>query len=79
MSSIPADLRRLPWWIAAPVVALAVVVLALRIVGLLVALVVTYAERADTAVGRLTGISPLGASTVLLPPDLTNAFRGGAR
>ncbi|WP_163552033.1 hypothetical protein [Candidatus Frankia alpina] len=77
--SVQADLRRLPWWATGSVIVLALIVLALRAVGLAVALVVDIAERIDVAVGTAAGISPLGASTWLLPPDLTAAFRGGAR
>ncbi len=76
---VQADLRRLPWWATGPLVLLAVTVLALRATGLAVALIVDLAERLDVAVGTATGISPLGASTVLIPPDLSAAFRGGAR
>ncbi len=76
---VQADLRRLPWWATVPVVLLALAVLGLRAAGLVVALIVSFAERLDVAVGIAAGISPLGASTVLIPPDLSAAFRGGAR
>ncbi len=69
-TGVRADLRALPWWATGPLVLFAVVVLALRIVGLTVAVVVDLAERLDVAVGTAAGISPLGASTVLLPADL---------
>ncbi|MCK9898374.1 hypothetical protein [Frankia sp. AgB32] len=79
MSGARAELRRLPWWAAITVVLLGLIVLALRTAGLAVLLLVDLVERLDVAVGTAAGISPLGASTVLLPPDLTAAFRGGAR
>ncbi len=69
-TGVRADLRRLPWWALGPVIALALIVLGLRAVGLAVALVVDIAERIDVAVGTAAGISPLGASTVLLPADV---------
>lgn len=69
MSSVQADLRALPWWAVAPLILFAVLVLAVRIAGLAVAFVVDVAERLDMAVATAAGISPLGASTWLLPPD----------
>ncbi|OHV39698.1 hypothetical protein BBK14_13585 [Parafrankia soli] len=60
------DLRRLPWWVALALTVLALVVLALRSVGLVVAVVVTTAERLDVAAAVRAGISPLGASSWLL-------------
>ncbi|WP_131769203.1 hypothetical protein [Candidatus Protofrankia californiensis] len=67
---IRADLRSLPWWATAGIVVLAVVVLALRIVGLVVVAVVDAAERIEVAVSTAAGISPLGASTLILPADV---------
>ncbi|KJE25548.1 hypothetical protein FF36_00164 [Frankia torreyi] len=79
-TGVRADLRRLPWWALGPVIALALIVLALRAVGLAVALVVDIAERIDVAVGTAAGISPLGASTVLLPADVpAPAWQGDLR
>ncbi len=79
-TGVRADLRRLPWWAPGPLVLFAAIVLALRIVGLAVALVVDIAERLDVAVGTAAGISPLGASTVLLPADLTvRTWKGQTR
>ncbi|SBW17222.1 putative membrane protein [Candidatus Protofrankia californiensis] len=80
--SVQADLRRLPWWVTVPLVLIALVVLALRAVGLVVAVVVTTAERLDVAAAVAAGIAPLGASTWLLSaavpaPDWTRP--GGDR
>ncbi|WP_163548352.1 hypothetical protein [Candidatus Frankia nodulisporulans] len=63
---VRGDLRRLPWWLAIALALLAIAVLALRAVGLVVAVVVTTAERIDAAAATAAGIAPLGASTWLL-------------
>ncbi|SBW17246.1 hypothetical protein FDG2_0129 [Candidatus Protofrankia californiensis] len=68
---IRAELRLLPLWAAAAVVLVAVVVLVLRITGLIVVAIVDAAERVDVAMSTTLGISPLGASTLLLPADWT--------
>ncbi len=64
---IRADLRALPWWCAAGLVLLAVLVLALRAAGLLVCAVVDAADRFEAAVSGTAGIRPLAASVVVLP------------
>ncbi|MCK9904279.1 hypothetical protein CC117_00735 [Parafrankia colletiae] len=64
--SVHDDLRRLPWWVAVALTVLALVVLALRAVGLAVAVVVTTAERLDVAAAIRAGITPLGASSWLI-------------
>lgn len=76
--SVQDDLRRLPLWLAVPVVVIALAVLALRAVGLVVAAVVTVAERVDVAVAVVAGINPLGASTWLLSTAVP-APAGGTR
>ncbi|WP_261562739.1 hypothetical protein [Frankia tisae] len=68
---VRGDLRRLPWYVAIGLGFLAAAVLALRVVGLVVAVVVTTAERLDVAAATAAGIRPLGASTWLLPADMT--------
>ncbi|MEX5637923.1 hypothetical protein [Parafrankia sp. FMc2] len=68
------DLRALPWWATGVLVLLASVVLALRIVGLIVATIVDAAERADIAATSAAGIGPLAASVWLVP---TGFPRGG--
>ncbi|KJE20345.1 hypothetical protein FF36_05319 [Frankia torreyi] len=67
---VRGDLRRLRWYVAIGLGLLAAVVLALRVVGLVVAVVVTTAERVDVAAATAAGIRPLGASTWLLPADM---------
>ena len=83
---VRGDLRRLPWWAALLLGLLATVVLALRVVGLIVAItervvavVVTTAERVDVAAATAAGIRPLGASTWLIPTGTVPGWtpRGG--
>lgn len=64
--SVHDDLRRLRFPVAVVLVLIALAVLALRAVGLAVALVVTAAERLDTLAAVAAGIAPLAASTWLL-------------
>ena len=80
-SDVRAELRSLPWWAVSGIVLVAVVVLVLRVVGLVVAAVVDVAERVDVAISTAAGISPLGASTLILPLDLSvpGWTPGGAR
>lgn len=63
---VQSDLRRLPLWLAVALTMVALIVLALRAVGLAVAVVVTTAERVDVAAAVRAGITPLGASTWLI-------------
>ncbi|CAI7975632.1 putative membrane protein [Frankia sp. Hr75.2] len=63
---VPAELRRLPLWVVVPLVVIALITLALRAVGLVVAVVVTAVERVDVAAAIRAGVSPLGASSWLL-------------
>ncbi len=79
MTDVRAELRTLPWWATGGIVVLAVVVLALRIVGLVVVAVVDAAERIEVAVSIAAGISPLGASTLVLPVDVPVPAPGGGR
>ncbi|WP_163552103.1 hypothetical protein [Candidatus Frankia alpina] len=74
---VQADLRRLPWWATGLLALLAVMVLTLRAVGLLVAVVVTTAERLDVAAATTAGISPLGASTWLVSTAASDWTRPG--
>ncbi len=75
--AMQADLRRLPLRVVLPLVLLALAVLALRAVGLAVAVVVTTAERLDVAAATAAGIAPLGASTWLLTTTVDHYRSGG--
>ncbi|AEH10998.1 MULTISPECIES: hypothetical protein [Protofrankia] len=68
MTSIRDDLRSLPVLLAFVVVVVAIPVLALRIVGLAVCVVVDGAERIEAAVTGAVGIPPLAASLIVLTP-----------
>jgi hypothetical protein len=68
-TDLRAELRLLPSWLAAAVVLLAILVLAVRIVGLLVIVAVDISERVELAVATRLDIAPIGVSSVILPPD----------
>ncbi|MDT3438333.1 hypothetical protein [Pseudofrankia sp. BMG5.37] len=63
MTSIRMDLGRLPWPVALGLVLLAGVVLALRVAGLAVCLIVDGFMRLELAVSAAAGIAPLGGSS----------------
>ena len=71
MTSIRADLRALPLWLAVGLVLVAAVVLLLRVVGLAVCVVVDSAERCEAALTGAVGIAPLAASVLIFSADLT--------
>ncbi len=81
MTGIRADLRALPWWAVGGLVLLAAVVLALRIVGLAVCVLVDTVERVEIALSAAAGIAPLGGSSWPLtdPPIPGWNPTGGAR
>ncbi|AEH11627.1 MULTISPECIES: hypothetical protein [Protofrankia] len=81
MTGIRADLRSLPWWAAAGLALLAVVVLALRVVGLAVCVLVDTVERVEIALSAAAGIAPLGGSSWPLTDSSIPGWtvKGGAR
>lgn len=74
--TIASELRRLHYLGALVLVVLAIVVLAARIVGLVVVLVVDGIERAERTLSARLGVTPLGGSMVILPADVAP---GGVR
>jgi hypothetical protein len=80
MTGVRADLRSLPWWATGGLVVLAVVVLALRVAGLLVCVLVDAAERVEVEVSARAGIAPLGGSSwPLSDAPIPGWTPGGAR
>ncbi|THJ71579.1 hypothetical protein [Candidatus Frankia alpina] len=69
MTGVRADLRSVPWLLAVLLVGLASVVLALRVAGLAVLVIVDAAERIEVAASTAVGIAPLAASVVVLPSE----------
>ena len=67
--TIAEELRRLRFLGVVVLVALAVIVLAARIVGLLVVVLVDGVERAERVLSARLGVIPLGGSVTILPPD----------
>ena len=67
--TIAEELRRLRFLGVVVLVLLAVIVLAARIVGLLVVVLVDGVERAERALSARLGVLPLGGSVTILPPD----------
>ena len=67
--TVSEELRRLRFLGVVVLVLLAVIVLAARIVGLLVVVLVDGVERAERVLSSRLGVIPLGGSVTILPPD----------
>ncbi|MBX6389799.1 MAG: hypothetical protein IRZ08_12530 [Frankia sp.] len=65
-TSIRDDLRRLPWPVAAGLVAVAVVVLVVRVVALLVCLAADGVMRLEAVASSAAGIGPLASGVVVI-------------
>jgi hypothetical protein len=64
---VRADVGRIPWWLAAGLVLLALAVLVIRAVALLVCLIADGALRVELAATTAAGIGPLSGSTIVIP------------
>ncbi len=65
MGALLADVRRLPWLVAVALVVAALVVMALRTVGLVVVLVVDVAERVEMFASATAGVSPFSSHVLI--------------